>query len=175
MCVKCARCAGIVEAMRQITRLALVAVSALLVSACADDEFIPPQPTDAATDAAAIDAPDSDAPDATDATAEDAPIDAIRVDAMTSVNVVQCPGNPDLAISAATGVYVPSTATINVNDVVRFTPGDPNHDMVSGTPGTPDGRFATPLGQTTCLRFTAAGTFPFFCTVHSFTGTITVN
>ncbi len=159
--------------MRQITRLALASVSALLVSACADDEFIPPQPTDAATDAAVLDTP---AGDATDASTEDAPVDALVVDAMRSVNVVQCPGGAvDLEISAATGAYVPQTPTISVNDVVRFTPGDPNHDMVSGSNNIPDGQFATTTGQITCLRFTAAGTFPFYCSVHLFTGTITVN
>ncbi|KAB2899133.1 MAG: hypothetical protein F9K40_10605 [Kofleriaceae bacterium] len=159
--------------MRQITRLASIAV--FFLAACADDEFIPPPAIDAATDAAVIDTTDVDAADddaGPDATAIDAPIDAA-----SSVMVVACPGTPDLEIGVNGGgtAYMPSTGTISVNEIVRFTPGDPNHDLVSGTPGSADGLFATPLGQTTCLRFTATGTFPFFCTVHSFTGTITVN
>jgi plastocyanin len=93
---------------------------------------------------------------------------------MSSVSMVQCPGQPDLDISAATGAYVPMTATIDVNDIVRFTPGDPGHDMVSGTQPNADGLFDTVAGDTVCLRFSAAGTFPFFCQVHGFTGTLTV-
>lgn len=160
--------------MPKIARLTLVAV--LFAAACADDEFQPPA-IDAAADAAGFDAPGIDATDATpiDADPDAVPVDA-RIDAMSTVMTVQCPGNPDLRISAATGayVYVPTSATISVNGVVELTPGDPNHNMVSGTPGNPDGLFSTPLGQTTCLRFTAAGTFPFFCQFHQFTGSITV-
>lgn len=158
--------------MPKIARLVLVSV--LFAAACSDDEFQPPV-IDAATDAAMVDVPGIDAIDATpiDADPDAVPIDA-RIDAMSTVMVVQCPGNPDLSISAATGAYVPSTGTISVNGVVRLTPGDPNHNMVSGSNNTPDGLFSTPLGQTTCLRFTATGTFPFYCQIHQFTGTITV-
>lgn len=157
--------------MGKIARLALIPV--LFAAACADDEFQPPPSIDAAAVDAAInaDAPDLDAPaiDAIDATPVDAPTDAA-----SSVVTVQCPGNPDLEISAATGAYVPMTATIAVNAIVRFTPGSSGHDMVSGTAPNGNGLFDTVAGDTTCLRFTAAGTFPFFCQIHGFSGTITV-
>lgn len=152
--------------MSPALRLALCTLT--LTAACGNDEHTP---VDAPVqiDAPIIDAAPTDADP--DAVAVDAGLDA----ASTVVILPQCPGNPDLTISAATGAYVPMTAQIDVNDVVRFEPGAANHDMVSGTAGAPDGQFSTPLGQITCLRFTAAGTFPFHCGIHGFGGTLTVN
>lgn len=162
--------------MPKITRFALVSV--LFAAACADDEFQQPPAIDARIDAAEIDGPVIDAP--IDAVAIDADPDAVPIDApidaMSSVMTVTCPVTPDLEINAATGAYVytPSSATINANGIIRFTPGG-SHNMISGTQASPNGLFATPTGQITCLRFTAAGTFPFFCSVHGFSGSITVN
>lgn len=162
--------------MGKIARLAVC--SLLFTAACADDEFLPNADAPVETDAPGTDGPPIDADP--DAVLIDAPIDAIGIDAPidapSSVQVINCPGNPDMEISAATGAYVftPSSATISANGIVRFTPGASNHDMVSGSGGTANGLFATPLGQVTCLRFTAAGTFPFFCSQHGFTGTLTV-
>ncbi|HUQ02432.1 MAG TPA: hypothetical protein VM261_08045 [Kofleriaceae bacterium] len=158
--------------MAQIAGFVLIPV--LFVAACADDEFRPPPSVDAATDAASIDAPpdlDATTIDAIDAT----PVDA-RIDAMSTVNVVQCPGNPDLTIGINSGgtAFMPNTGTISVNGVVRFDPNGTSHNMVSGTLPNGDGQFGTPTGQVTCLRFTVAGTYPYFCSLHSFTGTLTV-
>lgn len=155
-----------------------VVASMLFAAACADDEVTPP-----AIDAATIDSAgcgDCDAPNdasETDAATDATPIDA-RVDAMSTVAVVQCPGNPALVVGingAEDGyTFVPTTPTISVNDIVKFDPAGTFHNMVSGSGGNEDGLFSTPTSQVTCLRFTAAGTFPFFCNIHFFTGTITV-
>jgi plastocyanin len=157
--------------MGKIARLGLLPL--IFAAACADDEFQPPP--------SPIDAAIVDSPQGIDALELDAAIDAAAVDAgidaMSSVSVVTCPVTPDLEIAVNGGgtAYMPNTGTISVNGVIRFTPGDPNHDMVSGTAPNADGLFDTVAGDTVCLRFSAAGTFPFFCQVHGFTGTLTVN
>ena len=143
-----------------------LAVAALLLAACGDNEDGDDHthPVDAAADAA-TDAPAIDGP-AIDAPTIDAPIDA-----PSSVQVIaNCTGiaNPDHTITVAGGVaFSPQTSTIQVNDVVRFDPAG-FHDIDS------PGNFDTPTNQVSCLRFTAAGTFPIVCSIHQFSGTITV-
>jgi plastocyanin len=141
------------------------------------DASVPDANVDASSPDANVDAPG--APDANiDAPgAPDANVDANLPDAMVAaVELISCSGEtPVLTISAATGAYVPMNSTVTVGDVVQFTPGNPSHDMTSGTPPTPDGVFATPLGSTACLRFNQVATYAFYCTVHEFTGSITVD
>jgi plastocyanin len=48
------------------------------------------------------------------------------------------------------------------------------HDAKSGVPGSPDDNFRAPFGTATCVRFDEAGTYPFFCEPHQFTGQIVV-
>ena len=154
---------------------ALVAMFLVGVLGCgSDDESTP---IDAATadtatvDAATVDAA-HDAPTVIDAPL---PVDATPVDAPAStVVVVQCPGQVASEVTAPGFSFVITDATIAVNDIVRFTmPG--SHSAVSGaTPGVFDGVFRVEFNQTVCLRFTAAGTFPFWCNPHQFTGSITV-
>jgi plastocyanin len=93
--------------------------------------------------------------------------------AVSTAKVVTCPAAPaqTIAVNAGGTAFVPSTASIHVNDIVQFT-GGASHPVVSGT-GSPDGKFNLSSGAG-CVQFTAAGTFPFFCNVHGFTGTITV-
>lgn len=94
-----------------------------------------------------------------------------------AVEVLSCTGlTPVATINAGTGAYVftPSGSTFSVGDVIQFVPGSSAHDMTSGSGTTADGRFQTTLGATECLRFNAAGTYPFFCSVHLFMGTLTV-
>jgi plastocyanin len=146
-------------------KLRCLACAALLFSvACGSDDEQLPIDGAIVIDAAAIDA---QVIDAIDALVVDAPIDAPS----SVMLIANCTGqpNPDLTISAETGAFVPADPDINVGDVVRFEPGDPNHNMAAD-----NGEFSTPLGQVTCLQFTAAGTFPVHCSIHGFSTTITV-
>jgi len=69
--------------------------------------------------------------------------------------------------------YMPAATTISVGQIVKFTM--PNaHNVAPNTAADDDG-LAVGFGQTKCLKFTAAGTFKFKCTPHSFVGTIIVN
>ncbi len=91
------------------------------------------------------------------------------------VEVVSCTGVTPVQTITVTNVpfaYSPATATINVGDVVHFSP-TASHPTSSGAGGTPDNKFH--VGADACLKFTKAGTYPFFCEPHGFTGTITVN
>lgn len=114
--------------------------------------------------------PDRDAPLPPDAS-PGAP-DAVP----SSVMIVSCAGqNPAATIGTSGFAFSPPTATINVGDVLRFTPSG-LHNMTSGVPGAPDVLFQTPTQQEACLRFSRAGSFPFFCSVHpSMVGVVTVN
>jgi plastocyanin len=128
-------------------------------------------PDAAVPDAAPIDAAVADAgpPDA-------AAPDASPPDASTSaVDLIACTGvTPDATIGTTGSAYVPTTTTITAGQIIKFIPTG-THDMVSGVPPTPDGTFQTPLATTACLRFNQVGTYPFFCSVHEFTGSVTVN
>jgi plastocyanin len=91
------------------------------------------------------------------------------------VQSVSCGGVTPAATVTVTGtstfMFSPSTVSIHVNDVVRFNTTS-FHPVASGSAGTPDGKFST--NGDGCFKFTQAGTFPFFCSVHLFTGTVTV-
>lgn len=147
---------------------AAIADAAVIDAAVADAAVPDARPIDAAV------VPDASLPDARPPDA--AVPDASPPDASTAaVDLISCTGvTPDASISAATGAYVPATTTITAGQIIKFTPGG-THDMVSGTGGTPDGTFQTPLGAVACLRFNQAGTYPFYCSVHFFTGSVTVN
>jgi plastocyanin len=117
--------------------------------------------------------PTFDAPPVVDAPgASDARPDG----AASSVMVISCAGvTPDATIGTNGLAFSPSGVTITAGQVVRFTPTG-LHNMTAGAPGSPSGEFATQTSQEACLRFTAAGSFPFFCSVHpQMEGTVTVN
>lgn len=139
------------------TFASLLAPAALLVVACGDDGgSTPPIDAPAAIDAPATDAPTTDAPAAT-------------------VVEVACAGATIASEVTAPGFsFTITDPTIAVDAIVRFSmPG--SHSAVSGSPaGTSDGQFTVSFNETKCFRFTAAGTYPFWCNPHQFTGTITV-
>ena len=67
--------------------------------------------------------------------------------------------------------------TIAVGAVVQWTSTDFGHTVTSGTPAAPTTAFDERIanGESVCIRFETAGTFPYFCSIHpSMTGTITV-
>jgi plastocyanin len=86
-------------------------------------------------------------------------------------------------------VFSPASLTIRVGDTVHWVWASAGHSVVSGTNGTADNHFCSPnntscdnpplslMGATYDHTFTAAGTFPYYCSVHfslGMTGTITV-
>jgi len=134
------------------------------VVACGGDDG-DTMPIDAAinSDGATIDTPvvstDGGSPDA----------------APSVVTEVPCAGATIAATITAPGfAFTPMQSTVALNAVVQFTmPG--SHSAVSGeTPGVDDGQFRVNFSETKCLRFTAAGTYGFWCNPHQFTGSITV-
>jgi plastocyanin len=93
----------------------------------------------------------------------------------SSVQPVICPAAPAQTVTVTgttTFAFSPMTFTINVNDVVHFNTTS-MHPVASGAGGVADGKFST--NGDACFKFTAAGTFPFFCQVHGFTGAVTVH
>lgn len=105
--------------------------------------------------------------------------------------------SPDLAAATYTvnvgmggNKFVPATLDIKVGDTVTWVWIAGNHNVVSGTGATADGKFCSPsdtncataalstTGATYSHKFTAAGSYPYFCRPHAaggMTGTITVN
>lgn len=107
---------------------------------------------------------------------------------------------PDLATAGPQTVTVnvaagggfsfdPKTVTIKVGDTVKWVWGGGGHNVVSGSNATADNKFCSPndmncsaaalsnAGDTYSHKFTAAGSFPYFCRPHAgagMTGTITV-
>jgi plastocyanin len=75
--------------------------------------------------------------------------------------------------------FNPADVTINVNDQILWTWADIDlHSSTSGANLTPDGLWDSGLmaqqGFTFSLTFTNAGSFPYFCSYHLFTGSVTV-
>jgi plastocyanin len=91
------------------------------------------------------------------------------------VVTVTCPGTPDAMVGISAGglAYDPMTQTVPVNAVVKFVM-TATHDAKPNTLTTNDPGLTVGFGETKCLKFTAAGTFGFYCTAHSFVGSITV-
>ena len=66
--------------------------------------------------------------------------------------------------------FNPANQTINVGDTVTWTIANGSHDTVSGSSGVGNGIWRSPLmtiiGQSFSFTFTAAGTYPYYCTPH---------
>ncbi len=97
----------------------------------------------------------------------------------SSVTVVDCSTVTPAATVTAEGTlqFSPDTVTIPVNNVVRWISASTlAHTVTSGivtggtvTTASPDGKFDQPLntnGSSVCLKFTAAGTYNYYCTFH---------
>ncbi len=98
----------------------------------------------------------------------------------TTVQVVSCSTvTPAATVTASDGLlFSPSSATISANDVVQWNnTGTVGHTVTSGTSNAPTGLFNEALnpGASLCLRFTTAGTYSYYCSIHpSMTGSVTV-
>lgn len=96
-----------------------------------------------------------------------------------SARIVTCPTTTVTAVSIAGLAFQPSSVSIAVNDIVKWTNNDSTtHTVTSGTPGSLDGKFdsgnMTP-GATVCVQFLAAGSYAYFCNIHTFmTGIVNV-
>lgn len=112
-----------------------------------------------------------------DDTAKDAPSGEDAPNTNT-VHSVDCTAQtPDATVTSNDNVfnYDPTTVTIPVNGVVEFNLDDAKFHPVGpdSSTNTDQGIFAAG-GKTTCLQFTAAGTFGYRCTVHGFKASVTV-
>jgi plastocyanin len=92
----------------------------------------------------------------------------------SAVMSVTCPGSPAATITTtgvgAGAMFSPMSATVPVGGIVRFMPGS-GHDVQS----TGSSAFGVGLAGNGCFQFNAAGTYPFRCSPHGFTGSIVVN
>lgn len=105
-----------------------------------------------------------------------APSTAASAPASTAVEAPCAPSSEagTVAVSIKDLAFNPSAITAKVGDVIAFT----NDDSASHTATLDQGDCGTETlsnGASEGLTFTAAGTYPFHCAIHSsMTGTITV-
>ncbi len=86
------------------------------------------------------------------------------------VQIVPCAGATIAQTITTPGfMYSPMTTTIQHDQIVHFMLS-PAHDALEES--TPS-KFHVGFGGDQCLKFHAAGTYSFHCTVHLFTGSIT--
>ena len=76
--------------------------------------------------------------------------------------------------------FAPNEVTVNVGDTITWTNnGAAPHTTTSGTIcPIGNGKWDSGIllsGQSFSFTFTQAGTFPYFCSIHCFTGTVVVN
>jgi plastocyanin len=100
-----------------------------------------------------------------------------------AVQAVSCGSvSADKTISVTDFAFTPSSVTVAVNNVVKWTSsGAATHTVTSGISGVPDGNFDSgdlTIGRSVCFQFMSAGSFPYFCKYHyatnNMTGTVTV-
>lgn len=95
--------------------------------------------------------------------------------ATATVQTVDCATATVTATVMTSGnAYSPAATTIAVNQVVKFVMPS-NHNVAPDSTGSTDSGLNVDFGATGCLKFTAAGTFKFKCTLHGFSGTVTAN
>jgi plastocyanin len=81
---------------------------------------------------------------------------------------VSCTGVNAPVIMTSGFAYSPTSTTVSLDTVVKFTmPVD--HNAISN-----DGLFTADFNGDTCVRFESLGTFRFHCGPHAFIGTVVV-
>ncbi len=97
-----------------------------------------------------------------------------------NAKIVACPAAANASVSITTSpAFAPGSTPISVNSVVQWTNNDTIvHTVTSGISGAPDGAFDSgnlAPNATVCVQFLSAGTYHYFCNIHTFlTGTGTV-
>jgi plastocyanin len=102
---------------------------------------------------------------------------AVMVDANTNkVREIGCPASPAATVMTVDNVdaYSPMSSTISVNGIVRFVISGAHDVSPNPIGGSTDPGLVVASGDTTCLQFTQAGTYNFYCSPHGFTGSIVV-
>jgi plastocyanin len=101
-----------------------------------------------------------------------------------TVKTVSCTGatvaatvttpNDGFAYSSSPAGASSTDSAITINGIVEFMPGATHPVGPNPGAGMTDNGLVAPASETTCLQFTAVGTYHYKCTVHGFTGTVTV-
>ena len=97
----------------------------------------------------------------------------------TSAAIVTCPTTSVTEVSISNYSFQPQNLTIAVNDIVKWTNSDSvAHTVTSGSGASKDGKFDSgtlTTNSTVCVQFFQAGTYPYFCNIHTYmTGVVTV-
>jgi plastocyanin len=96
-----------------------------------------------------------------------------------AVQVVTCPSSGFKDVTIADFSFTPALEDISVNEIVKWTNSvSTPHTVSSGSNSTKDNKFDSgtmTINQTYCVQFLAAGSYPYFCSLHpQMIGTITV-
>jgi plastocyanin len=122
------------------------------------------------------DAPGSTPSDGMPPRSDAAPmIDAPPPPPPATVIAVACPATPAKAITAIDSndkTYMPSSVSITMGQIVKFTM--PSSHDVEPNRAMSDPGLSVGFGETKCLMFNRTGTFGFHCGPHQFTGTVVV-
>jgi plastocyanin len=93
--------------------------------------------------------------------------------APASVAAAGCTGSGGTPVAVSNNAFNPTAVTVTVGSTVTWTNTDPTTHTVTFDDGPDCGRLAQ--GATVSNTFSAAGTFAYHCTIHSFMkGTVTV-
>ncbi len=95
-----------------------------------------------------------------------------QVSTLVDVDCTSIAPTATITTNDATMTYAGSPATINMGQVVQFTTSA-NHDVTPNTTGS-DPKLSVDFSTTKCKMFTSTGTYGFHCSVHGFTGSVTV-
>ena len=115
--------------------------------------------------------------DSTTTTKNDAAGSGSGSGTVNKVTTVSCTG-ATIAATITTGAasemkYTPMATTIMAGQIVEFKMGGAHNVRPSQTIGDPG--LLVEFGADTCLKFSTAGSFGFYCQPPGFTGTVTVN
>ena len=149
-------------------------LSLLLVAACGG------------SDSKAVDAPAAVIDSAVSVDATPGTPDAQVFDAMpppdakpSSVKIVTCPASGTVDVVASNFMFDKATYAVAVDGIVKFsvTGAGETHTMTATAASSDafDSGALTSASPPVCFQFTAAGGFPFHCSIHtSMTATVTV-